>query len=105
MTPYSYPRFAIQPGKEAVTDCDREDVCYLLKRERMMKCVDFGNTSPLEGRISLRLHHTSANGVADQAGGFVDIQLLHEPRAVGFGGFHGDPEHGGNVFCRFALGD
>src|SRR2546427_12443984 len=44
------------------------------------------------------------DGVADQTGDVVDVQLLHDARAVKLGGFGGDREPRGDLLCRFAVG-
>jgi hypothetical protein len=36
------------------------------------------------------LNQSPANGIPDQAGGFMDVKFLHESRAVGFSGFRTD---------------
>src|SRR6266576_6171965 len=44
------------------------------------------------------------DGVADQTGDVVDVQLLHEARAVKLGGFGGDREQRGDLLGRLAFG-
>src|SRR2546430_11631911 len=43
------------------------------------------------------------DGVADQTGDVVDVQLLHDTCAVKLGGFWGDREQRGDLLCRFSL--
>src|SRR2546429_3485739 len=43
------------------------------------------------------------DGVADQTGDVVDVQLLHDARAVKLGGFWGDREQRGDLLGRFAF--
>ena len=45
------------------------------------------------------------NGVADQIGGLVDIELVHDSGAVAVRGFYADAEAGGDFLGRIALGD
>src|SRR2546430_8562340 len=42
--------------------------------------------------------------IADQTGDVVDVQLLHDTRAVKLGGFGSDPEQRGDLFGRLAFG-
>src|SRR3989442_2986970 len=44
------------------------------------------------------------DGVADQTGDVVDVQLLHDARAVKLSGFGGDREQRGDLLGRFAFG-
>src|SRR2546428_10833853 len=44
------------------------------------------------------------DGVTDQTGDVVDVQLLHDARAVKLGGFWGDREQRGDLLCPFAFG-
>src|SRR3989440_12923780 len=44
------------------------------------------------------------DGVADQTGDVVDVQLLHDARAVKLGGFGGYREQRGDLLGRFAFG-
>src|SRR5207247_2128874 len=44
------------------------------------------------------------DGVADQTGDVVDVQLLHDARAVKLGGFGGDREQRGDLLGRLAFG-
>src|SRR2546422_848854 len=44
------------------------------------------------------------DGVADETGDVVDVQLLHDTRAVKLGGFGGDREQRGDLLGRFAFG-
>src|SRR2546422_10811674 len=44
------------------------------------------------------------DGVADETGDVVDVQLLHDARAVKLGGFWGDREQRGELLGRFAFG-
>ena len=43
---------------------------------------------PLVTQVKLKLHQSLANRVANQAGGLVNIELLHNAAAVRFGGAH-----------------
>ena len=45
------------------------------------------------------------DGVAGQAGGVVDVELVHEALAVFFHGFDADVQDLGAFLVRFALGD
>src|ERR1700676_1355461 len=51
------------------------------------------------------LDDTVTDGVEDESGGLVNIQLLHEPGAMRFGGFYADAKQGGYIFGGFAFGD
>src|SRR2546426_9024970 len=44
------------------------------------------------------------DGVADETGDVVDVQLLHDTRAVKLGGFRGDPGQRRDPLGRFAFG-
>src|SRR5256885_2173583 len=44
------------------------------------------------------------DGVTDQASDIVDVQLLHDTRAVKLGRLGADGEQGGDLFGRLALG-
>src|SRR2546429_4011894 len=44
------------------------------------------------------------DGVADQTGDVVDVQLLHDTCAVKLGGFGGDREQRGDLLGRLAFG-
>ena len=51
------------------------------------------------------LYNASPDRVPHQAGGLVNIQLLHQSGAVRFRRFHTDAQQGCHVFRRFSLGD
>jgi hypothetical protein len=58
---------------------------------------DFANRSDLNEAV---LH-----SVANEARRFVDVEFLHQSRAVRFRGFHADAQKCGDILRRFALGD
>src|SRR5271155_363259 len=51
------------------------------------------------------LDYAAAHRVQHKAGGFMDIELLHEPRTVRLGRLRADTEDGGELLRGFPLGD
>ena len=47
----------------------------------------------------------AADGVADESGRLMDVQLAHEVDAMGLDGFDAQPQERGNLFRRLPLGD
>ena len=58
-----------------------------------------------QGGKGLRWDDAASDGVADQAGRFMNVEFLHEPGAVRLCGFHTNAEDGGSIFGRLALGN
>ena len=56
-------------------------------------------------RACLQLDQAPAHRVANQPGRFVDVELLHQARAMRFGRLVADVQNPGDLFGRFALGD
>ena len=54
-------------------------------------------------RTQSGLDQTAPDGVTNQTCGFMDIQLLHESRSVGFGSLHADPELDSDVLGGFSF--
>jgi hypothetical protein len=52
---------------------------------------------------SLGLYQTTADGVANQTGCFMDVELLHKPCSVRFGSFYTDPQVHRDVLCRLSF--
>src|SRR2546429_9778663 len=63
------------------------------------KTLDGAGRTPGSGR-----DQAFPDGVADQTGDVVDVQLLHEARAVKLGGFGGDREQRSDLLGRLAFG-
>ena len=56
-------------------------------------------------RRKSRANEAVTNGVAHECGSLVDVELLHEARAVRFGRFYADKQDACNILCGFAFGD
>src|SRR6266566_252550 len=68
------------------------------------------NRTPCAAKRLIKSHfsgldYAPSNGVTDEAGGFVDAQLLHDPRAVSLGGLDADDQQSGDLFCALPFGD
>src|SRR5215510_15656407 len=75
-------------------------------REIPASCRGKSRTNGEAGvREKLSLDDAPADRVADEAGGVVDLELGHDPRAVGFGGLGADAEELGDLLGRLAFGD
>src|SRR2546422_10157779 len=62
------------------------------------KTLDGTGRTPGPGR-----DYAFPDGVADQTGDVVDVQLLHDARAVKLGGLGGDREQRGDLLGRFVF--
>jgi hypothetical protein len=52
---------------------------------------------------SLGLYQTVADGVADQTGCFMDVELLHKPCSVRFGSLYTDPQLHRDGLCGLSF--
>ena len=59
----------------------------------------------LKHRYFSGLDYAPSNRVTDEAGGLVDAQLLHDPRAVSLGGLDADVQQSGDLFGALPFGD
>ena len=57
------------------------------------------------GEPLLGLGQTFADGIANQASGPVNIQLFHDPGAMGLGGLDAHPQNGSDFLGGLALGN
>ena len=53
---------------------------------------------------TLQLGHAFPQGVADEAGGFFQVELLHDSRAVRLRRLHSQAQEGGDLTCFLAFG-
>jgi hypothetical protein len=77
-------------------------------RSLLKKCLTGPTLLEMSGKAGnqdLWDHKAAADRVEHEARGFMNIQLLHEPGAVRLGSFDTYTQHGGNILCRFPLGN
>ena len=58
-----------------------------------------------DGQLGAALDDAGADGVAGEAGGVVDVELLHEMLTVLLDGLDADAEFGGRLLVGLALGN